>query len=107
MGMNRTLAITAIALVAVVMVVGAVTPAMAQTGIGKIISINKAGNHGMIECHPGDICGGITLQFNIPGDLTAVPYDPKVGDIVKFTYVPDNSRHATEVFLCSSFCPGF
>ena len=95
MGMNKTLAITTISLVAVIMVVGAIIPAMAAGDLGKIHSINKAEKHGVIE-RTGDGSGTL-YQFTIPRDLDDPSYVPKVGDIVGFNIDPENSRHATVV----------
>ena len=101
MGMNRTLAITAIALVAVVMVMGTIIPVMATNTSGTILSINPSGKHGVIE---RDVSGTL-YQFNIPRDLAFPNNIPNVGDVVGFTIEPVNSRHATNVGGCNPNVP--
>ena len=98
--MNRTLTISAIALIAVVMVAGTIIPVIAPiavipTAIGEITSINPSGKHGVIERTDDD--SKTLYQFNIPRDLADSSYDPKVGDVVPFSIDPENSRHATNV----------
>ena len=103
--MNKTLAITAIALVAVVMVVGTIIPAMAVSATGVIVSINKADKHGVIERTDDD--SGTLYQFSIPRDTGGTV--PNVGTVVGFTVDPENSRHATNIgppVTCPPDCGG-
>ena len=86
--------VLAIALVAVVMIVGAIIPAMAVVATGVIVSINPAGNHGVIE--RTDDGSGTLYQFNIPRDLGEIT-NVQVGKVVNFLIDPENSRHATFV----------
>ena len=93
--MNKTLAITTIVFVAVVMGFGTIIPAMAVSAFGVVVSINPAGNHGMIERI--DDSSGTLYQFSIPRDTPAG--FPKVTNTVFFTVDPENSRHATNVIV--------
>ena len=91
--MNRTLAITAIALVAVVMIVGAIIPAMAVSASGIIHSINPSEKHGVIV--RTDDGSGTLYQFRIPQDTGG--FTPDLGQAVGFIIDPENSRHVTAV----------
>ena len=103
--MNKTLVISAIALVAVVMTVGAILPAIAITEAeGIIVSINPSGKHGVIE--RDDDGSNTKYQFNIPRDLQNPTVNPPVvGNSVVFDIIPDKSRHATNVLVCPPDCP--
>ena len=104
--MKRALTITAIALVAVVMTVGAIIPAIAITNAnGFVVSINPAGKHGVIE--RTDDGSNTKYQFNIPRDLQNPAESPQVGNFAIFDIIPDKSRHATNVItVCPPACGG-
>ena len=96
--MNKTLAITTLALVAVVMIVSTIIPAMAVITSGVIVSINPSDRHGVIERTDDD--SGTLYQFSIPRDLADSSNIPNVGDVLFFIIDPENSRHATNVGIC-------
>jgi len=92
----RALIISAIVLVAVIMIVDAIIPAMAVIASGVIVSINNAEKHGVIE-RTGDGSGTL-YQFSIPKDTDGRTVN--VGQEVQFIVDPENSRHATNVGIC-------
>jgi len=92
MGMNKTMTITAIAMVAVVLGISAIAPVIAVSASGIVVSINPSDRHGVIE-RTDDGLGNL-YQFNIPRDTID---DVLVGSPVDFTIDPENSRHATNV----------
>jgi len=98
MGMNRTLAITTIALIAVVMVVGTIIPAMAISVTGTILSINPSGKQGVIESTDAD--GSVTLyRFNIKDVIVVCLVDLAPDLIVFFNIENEHSRHATNLVV--------
>jgi len=99
--MNKTMTITAIVLVAVIMGMSAIIPAMAIRTSGTILSINPSEKHGVIE---RDVSGTL-YQFSIPRDLAVPSNIPNVGDVVGFIVDPENSRHATDVGGCNPNVP--
>ena len=104
-----------------VMMMLSVLPAMAFHSnpfdvIGEVVFVNKANKHGTIEHIVLDGSGGFTTdgtkyQYLIPQDLRFPDFThPSVGDIVQFSIVPENSRHATDVRFssdCPPLCGGF
>jgi len=101
MGMKGVWAIPVIFGIALMLVIS-ILPAMASsTVLGTVVSINPAGNHGMIE---SDEQVSKLYQFRIPQDLSACTDSFGVGDFVKFQIEQVNTRHATHVEAFS--CPG-
>ena len=78
-----------------VLMEASIVPATAF-GSGTVVSINAAEKHGAIR-RENDGSNNL-YQFNIPRDLGG-PTIPDVGDFVVFAIDPENSRHATNIFV--------